>query len=230
MKIAADFSQREIVHSQTLPWVPSPMAGVDRRALDRVGDEVARATTVVRYAPGSQFSPHVHAGGEEFIVLEGVFQDEHGDFPVGSYIRNPPTSSHTPGSKEGCVIMVKLWQFQPEDRTHVRLQMNAMGKVALPHTPGVEVTPLYKDAIEEVALYHFGPNASLHFIALDGAELFVLEGDITEQQDPLGRHSWARLPMHHAVAITAGVKGAKVWVKTGHLKDVDNQIERVSGA
>ncbi len=230
MKIAADFSQREIVHSQTLPWVPSPMTGVDRRALDRVGDEVARATTVVRYAPGSQFSPHTHAGGEEFIVLEGVFQDEHGDFPTGSYIRNPPTSSHTPGSKEGCVIMVKLWQFQPEDRTHVRLQMNAMGKVTLPNAPGVEVTPLYKDAIEEVVLYHFMPNALLNFIALDGAELFVLEGDITEQHDQLTRHSWARLPMHHTVAITAGAKGAKVWVKTGHLKDVDSQIERVSRA
>ena len=90
MKIAADFSKRVVVHSEKLAWVASPMAGVDRRALDRVGDEVARATTIVRYAPGSEFSPHTHTGGEEFVVLEGVFQDEHGDFPAGSYIRNPP--------------------------------------------------------------------------------------------------------------------------------------------
>lgn len=230
MKIAADFSKREIVNSSTLPWVASPMAGVDRRALDRVGDEVARATTVVRYAPGSKFSAHVHTGGEEFIVLEGVFQDEHGDFPVGSYIRNPPQSSHTPSSKDGCIIMVKLWQFQPEDRTHVRLQMNAMGKVAIPNEAGVQITPLYKDHIEEVSLLHFDGNAKLSFTPTGGTELFVLEGDITEQQDQLIEHSWARLPIKHSVKITAGNNGAKVWIKTGHLLDVENQINRVSKA
>src|SRR6516165_7170873 len=62
------------------------------RPVHRIGDEVARATSVVRYAPKSRFSAHIHGGGEEFLVLDGVFQDEHGDFPVGSYIRNPPTS------------------------------------------------------------------------------------------------------------------------------------------
>ena len=72
----------------------------------------------------SHFSPHVHSGGEEFVVLEGVFQDEHGDYPQGSYVRNPPQSSHTPGSEQGCVILVKLWQFQPEDRTPVTLNIN----------------------------------------------------------------------------------------------------------
>ncbi len=230
MKIAADFSKREIVHSSTLPWVASPMVGVDRRALDRVGGEVARATSIVRYAPGSAFSPHVHTGGEEFIVLDGVFQDEHGDFPVGSYIRNPPESSHTPSSEAGCVIMVKLWQFQPEDRTHVRLQMNAMGKVAMPEHTGIEITPLYKDDIEEVSLLHFYTDASLDISPLGGAELFVLEGDIREHQDQLTKHSWARLPINESISIKAGNNGAKIWLKTGHLTDVENQIARVQQA
>jgi anti-sigma factor ChrR (cupin superfamily) len=92
------FNQRVSVHAAKIPWKPSPMQGVERRMLDRLGDEVARATTIVRYAPDSHFSPHVHTGGEEFLVLDGVFQDEHGDFPAGSYIRNPPGSRHTPGS------------------------------------------------------------------------------------------------------------------------------------
>jgi anti-sigma factor ChrR (cupin superfamily) len=227
MKIAADFSKREIVHSSTLPWVASPMVGIERRALDRVGGEVARATSIVRYAPGSEFSPHVHTGGEEFIVLDGVFQDEHGSFPVGSYIRNPPESSHTPSSEAGCVIMVKLWQFQPKDRTHVRLQMNAMGKVAIPEHTGIQITPLYKDDIEEVSLLHFDTDASLEISPLGGAELFVLEGDITEQQDQLTKHSWARLPINESISIKAGENGAKVWLKTGHLIDVENQIARV---
>ncbi|GAL13613.1 hypothetical protein JCM19233_4618 [Vibrio astriarenae] len=51
--------------------------------LDRVGGEVARATSIVRYKPNSAFSPHTHDGGEEFFVLEGVFSDEHGDYPQG---------------------------------------------------------------------------------------------------------------------------------------------------
>lgn len=227
MKIAADFNQREIVHSTKLPWISSPMKGVDRRVLDRVGEEVARATTIVRYAPGSQFSSHVHTGGEEFIVLEGVFQDEHGDFPVGSYIRNPPESSHTPYSERGCVMLVKLWQFQPEDRTHVRLQINAMGQIPLVDMDGVSVTPLYKDDIEDVSVYYLESGAAFNFSALGGAEILVLEGEIKEQQDTLNQHSWARLPIQTSVNIKAGTQGAKIWIKTGHLMDVDKQIERV---
>src|SRR5215470_3041079 len=103
MQINSNFEERVAVHAAAIPWKPSPMPGVERRMLDRLGDEVARATTIVRYAPNSHFSPHVHTGGEEFFVLEGVFQDEHGDFPAGSYIRNPPQSRHTPGSAPGCI-------------------------------------------------------------------------------------------------------------------------------
>ncbi|BBW93455.1 cupin [Pseudoalteromonas sp. PS1M3] len=230
MKIAADFSQRIVVNSNTLPWVKSPMAGVDRRPLDRIGDEVARATSIVRYAPGSEFSPHVHTGGEEFVVLEGVFQDEYGDFPAGSYIRNPPQSQHKPGSKEGCIIFVKLWQFQPQDRTHVRLQTHFMGSVEHSTQQGVAVTPLYKDEFEEVSLIHLAPNAQFVLDAECGAELLVIEGAVTEGQDLLEKSSWLRTPVNSNVLAKAGKLGAKLWVKEGHLNDVDNQIARVQQA
>src|SRR5262249_23788229 len=121
MELNADFSKRAVVHAARVSWVPSPIAGVERRMLDRIGKEVARATSIVRYAPSSHFSAHTHGGGEEFLVLDGVFSDEHGNFPAGSYIRNPPSSRHTPGSAKGCTIFVKLWQFDPEDRAHVRI-------------------------------------------------------------------------------------------------------------
>ena len=103
-RINANFDQRVALHAAEIPWQPSPIAGVERRMLDRLGDEVARATTIVRYAPNSQFSPHVHTGGEELLVIDGVFQDEYGDFHVGSYIRNPPESKHSPGSESVCTI------------------------------------------------------------------------------------------------------------------------------
>src|ERR1700756_4220068 len=101
MDLNSDFRARAAVHAARLEWTPSPIPGVDRRMLDRIGDEVARATSIVRYAPHSRFASHTHGGGEEFLVLDGVFQDEHGDYPVGTEVRNPPTSVHTPGSELG---------------------------------------------------------------------------------------------------------------------------------
>src|SRR6478735_1617273 len=99
MQLNADFSQRVAVPGAELAWTPSPIAGVERRMLDRIGGEVARATSIVRYEPASSFAAHTHGGGEEFFVRERVFCDEDGDFPAGTYVRNPPTSRHTPGSK-----------------------------------------------------------------------------------------------------------------------------------
>src|SRR5512147_2420038 len=107
MKLYADLSQRAIVFSAELPWIDSPMPGVQRRMLERDGEEVARATSIVRYAANSHFSSHTHGGGEEFLVLEGVFSDEYGDYPAGTYIRNPVGSTHTPFSQNGCTILVK---------------------------------------------------------------------------------------------------------------------------
>src|SRR5271156_1611879 len=155
MELNADFSQRVVVHAARLSWIPSPMAGVERRMLDRIGDEVARATSIVRYAPDSHFSPHTHGGGEEFLVLEGTFQDEHGDFPAGSYIRTPPTSHHTPSSAQGCILFVKLWQFDPADRTQVRLNTGTMPYQPAAGRPGVEVIPLFADSREDVRLEHW---------------------------------------------------------------------------
>ena len=220
MRINADFDQRIVLHGDEIAWQKSPMPGVARRPLDRIGGEVARATTIVRYDPGSAFSPHIHDGGEEFIVLDGVFQDEHGDFPAGAYIRNPPTSRHTPGSAPGCVIFVKLWQFDPADRTHVRTDMNRIGAVADPDRPGVRVTPLFEDAHESVRVEQWAPETEASFRADGGAEMFVLEGSAIEHGDELRRHSWVRIPPGGEVVLKAGAAGARIWIKTGHLRHI----------
>lgn len=221
MELNADFSKRVIVHGDEIEWLASPMPGVDRRMLDRIGDEVARATTIVRYAPQSSFSPHVHDGGEEFIVLEGVFQDEHGDYPAGSYIRNPPTSSHTPSSDPGCVIFVKLWQFDLADRTPVKINMNKMGSVMSAERPGVSIMPLFQDDRETVQLETWDANATIEMDTPDGAELLVLDGDFTEGRDNLRTQSWLRLPIGGQLSAKAGSNGAKVWIKSRHLPFVE---------
>ena len=108
----ADFSRRVVIATDSLPWIASPQQGVERRPLDRIGGEVARATSLVRYAPRSMFPPHEHALGEEFLVLEGIFSDEQGDYPAGTYVRNPPGSRHSPRTAPGCIILVKLRQME----------------------------------------------------------------------------------------------------------------------
>lgn len=228
MDINADFDQRIVAHTQDMEWTPSPIPGVDRRPLDRVGDEVARATSIVRYAPGSKFSPHVHTGGEEFVVLSGVFQDEHGDFPAGSYIRNPPQSSHQPGSEQGCIIFVKLWQFQPDDSIHVQLNSNFMEAIPVAGSSGIAVTPLYKDAFETVELQSWQAGIVQVQKFERGAEILVLQGSLTDQTDTLESHSWLRLPIGGELNAKAGSKGVKFWLKKGHLNDVQEQIRRVS--
>jgi len=214
MQLNADFSERVLVRSKKLDWLPSPMPGVDRRMLDRIGTEVARATSIVRYAPGSHFSEHTHTGGEEFIVLEGTFQDEHGDYPAGTYVRNPPTTRHTPSAAEGCIIFVKLWQFDPQDRNQFRVTMDA---ALAPAKEGVATALLHEDDRERVTYHVVEPGAELPVGGPGGAELLVIGGRVENENLALDDGDWLRLPDRDELTLHAGPKGAKVWIKAGHL-------------
>ncbi len=220
MHLNSDFSQKVCIHDSDNQWRASPSAGVERKMLDRVGDEVARATTIVRFAPGSAFAPHTHEGGEEYIVLEGVFQDEAGDFPVGTYVRNPPTSRHTPSSAPGATIFVKLWQFDPEDRAHVRIDMNTVDLVPDPRRKDVGTFVLFEDAREHVSVEAWHKDAAHPFHAPKGAEILVLEGSLIEDGKSLSARDWLRLPPGTSTTLTAGPEGTRIWVKTGHLLDM----------
>jgi anti-sigma factor ChrR (cupin superfamily) len=226
MELNADFSKRVATHAARLPWIASPIAGVDRRMLDRIGDEVARATSIVRYAPGSHFSAHTHGGGEEFLVLDGVFQDEHGDYPPGSYVRNPPTSRHTPGSAPGCVLFVKLWQFDLKDRTEVRRDAQALVYMPVEGRPGVETAALFQDGREDVRMERWQPNASVALDLPGGGEFLVLDGAFDEGGESFAPQSWLRLPPQGRLSATAGVNGCTLWVKSGHLRHIQTPPAR----
>ncbi len=115
MKIHTDLKLRVIANTADMPWAPSPVYGIDRKMLERDGDEIARATSLVRYVSHSSFTPHQHELGEEFLVLDGEFQDELGQYPAGTYVKNPPGSSHTPFTETGCTLFVKLRYLDPLD-------------------------------------------------------------------------------------------------------------------
>ncbi|MFB2879841.1 cupin domain-containing protein [Floridanema aerugineum] len=216
MKLHADLSERAIARTENLPWVDSPIPGVQRRMLERDGEEVARATSIVRYAPGSQFSPHTHGGGEEFLVLEGVFSDEYGDYPAGTYVRNPVGSTHTPFSQHGASIFVKLWQMPPDEAQRVVVETQ--------HTPwlpglvdGLQVMLLHSYGSENVALVKWAPGT--HFQPhrhWGGEEILVLNGVFADEFGTYPKGTWIRNPsgsMHAPFSI----EGCVIYVKTGHL-------------
>ena len=206
MRIRAELDRSVVVPATEQIWVPSPTAGVERRLLDRIGGEVARATSIVRYAPGSAFPAHVHDGGEEYLVLEGVFQDEAGDHPVGRYVRNPPTSRHTPASAPGCTIFVKLHQFDPEDRSAVDVQ-----------APVPEGT-LFRDAHEHVAIRRARAGEPVTVGDDGGEEILVLAGTLRLGVQVLGPWSWVRLaPGDRRRARADDAGPARFWSKRGHL-------------
>ncbi len=216
MNLNADFTRRALVKSHDLPWVDSPLPGVQRRMLDRIGDEVARATSIVRYAPGSYFSPHTHDGGEEFLVLEGVFSDEHGDYGSGTYVRNPVGSSHKPYSANGCTIFVKLWQLQKDDQEFVRLDTNAMawqGSVSGDY----EIKPLAQRSYENVSLIRLSSDTVIeNFGHEHGSELLVFDGELSDDDIDMPAGSWLRNPpgCFHRLSCK---QDAVAYLKTGHL-------------
>lgn len=215
MDFNSDFTERARVSAAKSQWIASPIPGVERKILDRVGDELARATSLVRYAPGSSFSEHTHSGGEEFIVLEGLFQDEHGDYPAGTYVRNPIGTRHVPRSDHGCVIFVKLWQFDPADRVQFYCDLYSHGMEQSDR--GIDHALLHQFGDEVVSFERWQAGSSYLIGDPCGAEVFVLEGSIAVDGCELGRWDWFRVPPGDSAEAKAGLDGAVLWFKSGHL-------------
>ena len=223
MLLNNDLNVRAVLHAAKLDWVASPTRGVDRRMLFRIGDEKARATSIVRYAPGSRFPHHDHPGGEEFFVLEGTFQDETGDFHAGSYVRNPPGTGHAPGSQEGCTIFVKLWQFRQDDQERITRRPGEGEQADL--SPGVLAsTVLFDNGHERVRLEDWEPGARLRLDNPDGLELLVLAGGFSDGREAFEKQSWLRLPAGSPLNARVGPDGATIWLKAAPLF-LDNVVQ-----
>ena len=217
MRINEDLTKPVLVDAGRLDWVPSPAAGVDRRMFYRVGGEVARATTIVRYAPGSAFPAHVHSGGEEILVLEGTFQDEHGDYPAGSYFRNPPGTAHRPAAAEGCVIFVRLWQYRQGDAAQI-VRQPGQGEALAPRDGADSARLLFDDGQEHVRLESWRAGAQVTVENPRGLEFVVFSGQVTVQGQVLSAQGWGRLPAGTPLAATVGPAGAEIWLKDAPLQ------------
>lgn len=215
-----NFNETVVVDTNQQEWQASPMAGVWRKSLAREAVEHGHTTSVVRFEPDSYFSPHSHPMGEEILVLEGVFSDENGDYPAGSYLRHPPGSSHKPFSREGCVIFVKLEQFDAEDTQTLRI--DTKGNEWLPGHGELQVMPLHEHVHESVALVKWPENARFqphrHF---GGEEIFVISGTFLDEWGSYPAGTWIRSP-HNSEHYPYVQDETVIWVKTGHMPPDSN--------
>ena len=210
-----DFSKNVVINTTKEKWLPSPKAGVMRIPLEREGKESGHTTSIVEYGPNTEFSAHTHPNGEEIFVLEGVFSDENGHYPAGTYIRNPAGSSHTPFSKEGCKIFVKLNHFAIGDDKFVR--MNTNEDLWRPGHGGLKVFPLHQFETRGTALVKWPAGEKfLPHTHFGGEEILVLSGTFKDEHGEYPKGTWLRshhMSQHHPWVDDETV----ILVKTGHL-------------
>lgn len=216
LALNSDLSQRCVVDSGALPWQPSPSPLVYRRLLERDGGEVARATSIVRYEAGAAFNLHMHELGEEILVLDGTLRDEYGTYGPGTYLKNPPGSSHAPFSEMGCTLFVKLRHLAPEDTG--RVVVDTTQSTWYPGmVPGLTVMPLSEFETTHTAMVRWAPgtyfNPHRHF---GGEEIFVVDGVFSDEHGNYPKGSWIRSP-HLSNHQPFSVEGCLILVKTGHL-------------
>lgn len=210
-----DFSKVACLLTREQQWIKSPADGVSRIPLEREAEESGHTTSFVKFEPGSFFPAHQHTQGEEIYVLEGVFSDENGDYPAGTYLRNPPGSSHTPFTKTGCTIFVKLDQFQPGDDQHVVIRPE---EISWQQGIGnLKVTSLHTYNTESTALVLWPENESFqphtHF---GGEEIVVLKGTFYDEYGEYPERSWIRSP-HMSQHFPYVKEETLILVKVGHL-------------
>ena len=208
-----DFDRRVVVDTWQKDWLASPMAGVWRKPLAREEAERGHATSIVRYEPGARFSVHDHPKGEEILVLEGTFSDESGDYHAGTYFRNPEGFCHAPFSEPGCVILVKLHQFQPQDSHHLCLDSHSA--TWQQDADGVRILPLHRFGSESVSLVRLPDGGQLP-PAEGGEELYVIEGRWTDALGSCDAGTWTRTPADQRLPGRAS-GNCLLWRKTGHF-------------
>lgn len=210
-----DLEKRVFIDTQKNQWQGSPAEGVLRKPLEKAFSEHGRTSSMVQFMPGAAFPEHTHPLGEEIFVLEGVFSDERGDYPAGSYLRNPPHSKHSPFSKAGCTLFVKLDQFDPLDlQTVVIDTQNQPMQQGIGH---LQVLSLHSFGNESCALVFWPAGEKFqphrHW---GGEEILVLEGEFIDEYCRYPKGSWLRSP-HLSEHFPFVEQDTLIYVKTGHL-------------
>ena len=213
-----EFSKRIVINTSEEKWHKSPSDGVDRIYLERDNmGESSIASSLVKFSPDSSFDEHIHDNGEEIYVLDGTFSDQFGDYKQGTYLRNPDKSIHRPFSKEGCIIFVKLRQFQGNDSERI-VKCTKSSPWFQGLIPGLSVMPLHEFQTEHAAMVKWDPNTVFNpHKHWGGEEIFVIEGVFYDEYGAYPKGTWIRSPHMSQHKPFTKKEGALIFVKTGHL-------------
>jgi anti-sigma factor ChrR (cupin superfamily) len=217
--VNAELTQRVVVDTAQMCWEPSPSGTVWRKPLYRSGGELGPVTSMVRYAPGGAFREHAHPEGEEILVLDGVFSDEYGDYPAGTFLMNPHGSHHTPRSQAGCTLFVRLRQYPGEDRPRRVEDTSDPNGWSPGLVEGLSVRPLYAQAgyPENVALVRWEPGTYFQrHTHWGGEEILVLEGEFADEHGRYPTGTWIRSP-HLSQHTPFSETGCLIYVRVGGL-------------
>lgn len=219
MRINEDLDRPARVDVNRAEWRPAPVAGIHRCMLERHGDELARATSVVAYEPGREFPAHEHPGGEEILVVAGLFADENGRYPAGTYLRNPVGSAHAPYTPQGCLLLVKLWWMHAADHRHVRQETLDPRPWQPGGTPGVNQLHLHRFRDERTLMLDMAPGSCVPAHHVEGGEeLFVVSGSCDDGISEHREWVWMRYPPGGCVPRVRTGNGCRLFVKRGHLR------------
>ncbi len=223
VEINADFTQRVVVETAAMEWRTSPSATVWRKRLALSGaEEAGVVTSIVRYDADSAFAEHGHPGGEEIFVIDGVFSDEHGDYPAGTFLLNPEGYRHAPFSKDGCVIFVKLCQYAGGGREKATVDTTALDWRPGPND-GTWFKPLYTQMgfPERIALIRMDAGAGpIPHDHPGGEELLVLDGALEDEDGSYPAGSWQRSPAGSAHHAPRSPDGCTFLVRQGFMTPV----------
>jgi anti-sigma factor ChrR (cupin superfamily) len=210
-----DFSQVACLRPDEQEWITSPADGVSRVHLERTEEESGHTTSLVKFEAGSYFPQHSHPNGEEVFVLEGVFSDEEGDYPAGTYIRNPPGSTHKPFTKEGCTLFVKLEQFQAGDIEHIVIRPE--DQQWRQGIGNLRVLSLHAFNTESTALVSWPKNEVFQAHShMGGEEVVVINGKFIDEHGEYPGGTWLRSP-HMSQHFPRVEEETLIYVKVGHL-------------
>ncbi|CAK9078128.1 unnamed protein product [Durusdinium trenchii] len=198
--------------------------------IERLGGEVARATTVVSFQPNASFPMHQHVGGEEFIVLQGAWFDDWNTQPQMTYVRNYIGSKHTPRiGPEGCTILVKLCQMSEKHHEPDHSQWDISSSNPQWRRSGAS-GPLelrvFQSPLEEVHFERWSPGQrGTVEVPKDGEEVFVIEGSFSDEMGEHRTWSWCRNAgeRHARLTRVAGAKGCLLYIKSKHLNSHEAQ-------
>ena len=214
--INGDMSKFVFEDTNKIEWQESPSGTVWRKRLHLVGpSEAGQVTSLVMYEANSDFHAHSHPGGEEILVLGGTFSDERGDFTAGTYLLNPDGYEHTPFSKDGGIIFVKLRQYPGNDRSQIVVE--TQNKQWIESVPGISLKMLYSEHgyPEEMSLQKWDQGASPGEITYPGgAEILILKGDLRDENGAYPEMSWIRYPAG-AIHTPVSPSGCELYVKRG---------------